>query len=76
MAHCLGVPEILRLVCNGVDKRSCLSVGMACKAFLEPALDRMWHELTSFQPLICCLPEDLLVENSQVLVSLLVIPSW
>lgn len=35
-------------------------MGLACKAFLEPAVDRLWRSLTSFEPLVACLPEDLL----------------
>ncbi|TEB32530.1 hypothetical protein FA13DRAFT_1839923 [Coprinellus micaceus] len=58
MTHCLGIPEILRLVCSEVGRSSSLSIGLTCQAFLEAALDEIWHDLDSFQPLICCSPED------------------
>ncbi|TEB32537.1 hypothetical protein FA13DRAFT_1731744 [Coprinellus micaceus] len=59
MSHPLGIPEILRLICDRGDKKTTLSVALTCRTFLEPALDRLWHEVTSFQPLIRCLPTDL-----------------
>ncbi|KAJ3528258.1 hypothetical protein NMY22_g9488 [Coprinellus aureogranulatus] len=67
MATSLAIPEILRLVCDGADKGTSLSLALTCRAFLEPALDRLWNELASLQPLICCLPEDLLSKDGQVL---------
>ena len=70
MSHPLGIPEIIRLICDRGDKKTALAVSLTCRAFLDPALDRLWHEVTSFQPLIRCLPKDFFSQNDKkVLVS-------
>jgi hypothetical protein len=35
-----------------------LSAALTCHAFLEPALDEIWHSIVLFRPLISCLPTD------------------
>ncbi|KAF5332856.1 hypothetical protein D9611_005395 [Ephemerocybe angulata] len=59
MDRCIWIPEILTLICNDLDPKTALSAALTSRAFLEPALDKLWHTIDSFQPLIACLPEDL-----------------
>ncbi|KAF6753203.1 hypothetical protein DFP72DRAFT_902184 [Ephemerocybe angulata] len=59
MDRCIWIPEILTLICNDLDRKSALSAALTSRAFLEPALDKLWHTIDSFRPLIACLPEDL-----------------
>ena len=62
MAHpCLCVPEVLRLIHDPLCPKDLLSVGLACRSFLEPALDKLWHTVPAFKPLVKCLPKGLFV---------------
>lgn len=56
--HCLQIPEVVRFICDGLDGKSAYSMALVAKRFLEPALDVRWRELTSFVPIIRCLPDD------------------
>jgi hypothetical protein len=57
-------PDILDEICEYLhdeqdgsrSKRNLLSAGLTCKAFLEPALDRLWSSLASLFPLLKILP--------------------
>ena len=59
MHLCLEVVDVLQFICDELDRKSAFHLALASRAFLEPALDRIWHELDSFAPLVSCLPEDL-----------------
>lgn len=59
MHLCLEIVEILQFICDKLDRKNAFHLALAARAFLEPALDRIWHELDSFAPLVSCLPEDL-----------------
>jgi hypothetical protein len=59
MDACLSIPEILPLLCDGLEAKDLLSTALSCQAFLEPALDKLWYHAKAFRPLIACLPEDL-----------------
>ncbi|KAF6751689.1 hypothetical protein DFP72DRAFT_906850 [Ephemerocybe angulata] len=65
MNKCLQAPEILHLICNELpnsnldDRQRLLAVALSCRALLEPGLDRLWHTIRSFQPLMTMLPLDL-----------------
>jgi hypothetical protein len=59
MDACLSIPELLPLLCDGLEAKDLLSTALSCQAFLEPALDKLWYHVKSFKPLIACLPEDL-----------------
>ena len=67
------LPEHIPLVCNFMDNRDLLSLALSSRGLTEPALDVLWRYITSFKPLICCLPVDLLEaseeENGLVYVS-------
>ncbi|KAF6753323.1 hypothetical protein DFP72DRAFT_902750 [Ephemerocybe angulata] len=55
----LQIPEVVRSICNELDRSSALAMSLTCRAFLEPGLDSLWHSLDSFEPLLACLPADL-----------------
>ncbi|KAJ3514212.1 hypothetical protein NMY22_g14817 [Coprinellus aureogranulatus] len=59
MDRCIRVPEIVQIICDhlAVSPRSCRSMALASRMFLEPALDNLWHSIDSFEPLIACLPD-------------------
>ncbi|TEB32529.1 hypothetical protein FA13DRAFT_1709068 [Coprinellus micaceus] len=61
MYRCLSISEILRSVCDKMDKASSLSIALTCRAFLEPGFDKVWLDILvpTFEPLICCLPDDI-----------------
>ena len=60
MDHCLRIPEVVDYICLALSGRNALSMGLAHKTFLEPALDSLWRQINSFKPLMSCLPSDLL----------------
>lgn len=66
MVLCLQIPEVVHIICDELDEDSALSLGIAHKGFLEPALDKRWRHLTSFMPLVACLPDDLLETDEWV----------
>ncbi|KAF6751108.1 hypothetical protein DFP72DRAFT_498885, partial [Ephemerocybe angulata] len=65
MNTCLQAPEILQLICDQlpnehpIHRQRLLAVALSCRALLEPALDRLWHRITSFRPLVTTLPRGL-----------------
>jgi hypothetical protein len=61
MVHpCLAISEVLRVVCGSLWRKDLLSVALTCRGFLEPALDELWYEIPALEPLVACLPPDLL----------------
>ncbi|KAF6753228.1 hypothetical protein DFP72DRAFT_902267 [Ephemerocybe angulata] len=64
MNQCLGVAEIQSLICENLDRKSALAMALTAHAFLEPALNEIWHTVDSFRPLIACLPEDLWIAKA------------
>ncbi|KAJ3523708.1 hypothetical protein NMY22_g11321 [Coprinellus aureogranulatus] len=56
MDQVLGIPEVLRSICNELGKKDCLASALTCRALLEPSLDSLWHTVGSFEPFIHCLP--------------------
>ncbi|KAF5334533.1 hypothetical protein D9611_013812 [Ephemerocybe angulata] len=59
MHQALQIPELIRTVSEASDINDALAVSLTCRAFLEPALDRIWHTLHSSREIISCFPEDL-----------------
>ena len=59
MNQCLNIPELQRLIHDNLSKGSSLSLALACQAFLESGLDRIWDSLESLEPLVCCLPAEI-----------------
>lgn len=69
MHHCLTIQEILRVILGFYDlsphspecrtaRSTLLAAALTCRAFVDPALDRLWCNLFSLRPLFMCLPED------------------
>jgi hypothetical protein len=66
MHHCLYISEVLNLIFQFVDvqlhqgpqvcKKTLASLARTCHLFSSPALDVLWHDLYSFDPLIKVLP--------------------
>ena len=59
MNHCIQIPEVVRIICEELDGKDACSMALAAKRFVEPALDVRWRTLTSFTPIVKCLPDDL-----------------
>ncbi|KIP11108.1 hypothetical protein PHLGIDRAFT_125012 [Phlebiopsis gigantea 11061_1 CR5-6] len=59
---CLLIDEILRNIAAHLpDNRSCLSMGLCCRAFFEPAMDALWCNLSGLRPLLKCLSEEIIL---------------
>ena len=58
MDQCLRLQEIVQLICDEAEGSSALALSLTCKAFLDTGLDSVWKEISSFEPLIACLPAD------------------
>lgn len=72
MHRCLQVSDILRCIVDsreslsgaGFERRilsnsNLLAFALACKDFLEPALDIRWIQVHEFRHLLKCFPADL-----------------
>ncbi|KAF6749330.1 hypothetical protein DFP72DRAFT_1173686 [Ephemerocybe angulata] len=59
MHQCLSIPEVIRHICDEADLKTSLSMALTSRAHLDPALDRIWAHLDSFEPIISCLPSNL-----------------
>ncbi|KAF9062757.1 hypothetical protein BDP27DRAFT_1427592 [Rhodocollybia butyracea] len=53
--------DVITIICAEMDRADILSLGLASKKFLEPALDEMWRKLSSIEPLLSVLPETTLM---------------
>ncbi|GJE85078.1 hypothetical protein PsYK624_011550 [Phanerochaete sordida] len=59
MHRCLCITEVLRVIAYSVDDNDVLfSMSLTCRAFLEPALDALWYELSDPDPLIELFPKS------------------
>jgi hypothetical protein len=65
MHHCFTILDIIKvifdfydLVESEEDKRTVVALTRTCRAFGDPALDRLWCSLKSLRPLFKCLPEE------------------
>ena len=65
MHHCLTIQEIVRLITefcgdgdSEADRCTLIAIASTCRAFEEPALDRLWYTLKSLRALFKCLPQD------------------
>ena len=67
MHHCLAIQEIVRIImgfCESEDNLyTLIALARTCRAFEDPALDRIWYSMKSLRPLFKCLPEDSWEEN-------------
>lgn len=51
--------DITRAICSELDPCDSLAVALTCKGLLEPGLDSVWNEISSFRPIVGCMPDDL-----------------
>ena len=69
MHHCLYISEVLNLIFESVrcwddqcqrgpqvGKKTLASLARTCHSFSSPALDYLWHDLYSFDPLLNIFP--------------------
>ncbi|KAG1751460.1 uncharacterized protein EDB91DRAFT_609285 [Suillus paluster] len=59
MHPALGNLEIVCIISSYTQRRSLPALASTCRAFEHPALDALWRDLQSIQPLVKCLPSDL-----------------
>ena len=67
MHPCLTVDEVVRNIANlfhSKEAKSLLCLGLACRAFYDPAMDVLWRSLRSIDPLLRCLPRDVIANTS------------
>ncbi|GJE97475.1 hypothetical protein PsYK624_136960 [Phanerochaete sordida] len=58
MHRCLRIAEVVQVIADGIHLYSDLvSMGLTCRAFFDPAMDRLWRYLPAPEPLIRLLPE-------------------
>ncbi len=43
------------------DRSALCALARTCKSLSGVSLDALWREMTSLEPLMCCIPEDHLV---------------
>ncbi|KAF5350445.1 hypothetical protein D9756_008581 [Leucocoprinus leucothites] len=62
MHPCLQTYDIQERICQHLaftDSLDALAnLARTCSAFLDPALNALWHTIPSLEPLVKCLPED------------------
>ncbi|KAF6753231.1 hypothetical protein DFP72DRAFT_426631 [Ephemerocybe angulata] len=59
MLETLGL-DLIPLVLSHLDRKSLHSVVLSSRYLLEPGLNELWRFIATFEPLIACLPDDLL----------------
>ncbi|KAF6761369.1 hypothetical protein DFP72DRAFT_1062363 [Ephemerocybe angulata] len=65
MDNILQIYELTKLVCEEInDSPTLYAMALTCHALSEPSLDVLWRNIYSFEPLLCCLPPDLLYESN------------
>ncbi|KAF9065926.1 hypothetical protein BDP27DRAFT_1331297, partial [Rhodocollybia butyracea] len=69
--------DVIAIICSEVSSRKdLLSLGLASKKFLGPALDVLWKNMSSIKPLLCVLPEATLVNGKKVFLRPIAPSSW
>ena len=60
MHQCLRVHDLLAYIAGYLERKDAFRFALASKKFfLEPGLDEVWREISSFEPLLACLPEGI-----------------
>jgi len=59
----LCTDEILRLIIERLDRKSCVRLARTCKAVHEAALDAIWHDIPSVEPLFSLFPPTCMLGN-------------
>jgi hypothetical protein len=59
----LCTDEIIRLIIALLDRKSCVRLARTCKAVQQAALDAVWREIPSVQPLFSLFPPTCMLGN-------------
>jgi hypothetical protein len=51
--------EVIYTISSYTQRRSLPALASTCRAFKHPALNALWRDLQSMEPLVKCLPSDL-----------------
>ena len=68
MNRFLETPELKDIVCDELrsDKESLLALALSSQElFFDPAMDKLWERINSFDPLLSCISEDVWREEEQ-----------
>ncbi|KAG2074692.1 hypothetical protein BDR04DRAFT_1071132 [Suillus decipiens] len=57
--------EVICTISSYTQRRSLPALASTCRAFKHPALNALWRDLQSVEPLVKCLPSDLFSINDQ-----------
>ncbi|KAF9062759.1 hypothetical protein BDP27DRAFT_1451601 [Rhodocollybia butyracea] len=76
--------DVIMIICVEIESRfltekyrkDLLSLGLASKKFLEPALDVLWKDIGGIEPLLSVLPETTLINGQKMLVQPIAPSSW
>ncbi|KAF6747854.1 hypothetical protein DFP72DRAFT_972165 [Ephemerocybe angulata] len=63
MQRFLECLELKTLVCDDLDRKSAYALALTNSAFLHPGLKKVWQTIDTFEPLLRCLPADVLSET-------------
>jgi hypothetical protein len=59
----LCTDEIIRLIIGLLDRKSCARLARTCKAVQEAALDAIWRDIPSVEPLFSLFPPTCMLGN-------------
>ena len=68
MHRCLYIHEVLENIVS-LSEGGLPNLGLACRAFYEPAMDLLWRDMNGIEPLVRCLPEAVLSVKDNLLAS-------
>ncbi|KAJ3996158.1 hypothetical protein F5050DRAFT_168317 [Lentinula boryana] len=57
-------------------RKGLLSLALTSKAFLEPALNVLWRQITSVEPLLSVLPDTMILNGKKMIVEQIAPSSW
>lgn len=53
------IQETVCMILEELPSQSLLGMGLSCRALYKPAMDHLWHTVTSLARLFLCLPKEL-----------------
>lgn len=56
--------DVIVRVVPHLSKGALVALSCACRAFSDPALDHLWREMTSLDPLYLCFPSDVCTKDA------------
>ncbi|KAG1751465.1 uncharacterized protein EDB91DRAFT_1216743 [Suillus paluster] len=60
--------EVIYTISSYTERRSLPALAATCRAFEHPALNALWRDLQSLDPLIRCLPNDLFDRDQGIMI--------